>query len=69
MDINTIFFGGLTLASLAVFFFFGRFRASSKQRDREDRINWANNRFGFFKYLLVGMAVILGIAILIKLFF
>ena len=64
-----MFFGGLTLASLAVFFFFGRFRASSKQRNREDRINWAKNRFGFFKYLLIGMAVILGIALLIKLFF
>mgnify|MGYP007000217626 CR=1 len=64
-----IFFGSLTLASLAVFFLYGRFRASSRQRNREDRINWTSNRFGFLKYLLIGMAVILGIAMLIKLFF
>ena len=69
VDINTIFFGGLTFVSLAVFFFFGRFRASAKQRDREDKINWTKNKFGFYKYFLMGMAGILGIAMVIKLFF
>ena len=69
MDLNTLVFGGITILSLGVFFFFGRYRASAKQRDRDDRINWSRNRFNFLKYVLIGMAAILAIAILIRLLF
>jgi len=68
MDLNTLFFGGMTLLSLAVFFYFGRFRASSKQRDREDRIDWGKNRFRSLRILLLAMLCVLGIALLIRMF-
>ncbi len=40
MDSNTLFFGLMIIGSLAVFFYFGKLRASSKQRNRADRIDW-----------------------------
>ncbi len=40
MDLNTLFFGLIILGSLGVFFYFGKFRASTKQTKRTDRINW-----------------------------
>jgi len=45
MDANTLFFGLLIIGSLAIFFYFGQFRASSKQRDRKDRIDWTKSMF------------------------
>ena len=42
MSISTIFFGGLAILSLFVFFNVGKVKASSKQMNRDDRIN----RFG-----------------------
>jgi len=68
MDLNTLFFGGITLLSLAIFFYFGRFRASSKQRNREGRINWGKNRFGYLRILLLAMLCVLVIALLIRMF-
>ena len=68
MDLNTLFFGGMTVLSLAIFFYFGRFRASSKQRDREDRIDWSKKRFGYIRILLLAMLCILGIALIIRMF-
>ena len=68
MDLNTLVFGGITLVSLAIFFYFGRFRASSKQRDREDRIDWGKNRFGYLRILLLAMLCILVIALIIRMF-
>jgi len=68
MDLNTLFFGGMTVLSLAIFFYFGRFRASSKQRDREDRIDWSKNRFSYIRVLLLTMLCVLGIALLIRMF-
>ena len=68
MDLNTLFFGGMTVLSLAIFFYFGRFRASSKQRDRANRIDWSKNRFGYIRILLLAMLCILGIALLIRMF-
>ena len=68
MDLNTLFFGSITVLSLAIFFYFGRFRASSKQRDRADRIDWSKNRFGYIRILLLAMLCILGIALLIRMF-
>ena len=37
---NTIFFGLLAVLSLYIFMNLGKVRASKKQMDREDRINW-----------------------------
>ena len=68
MDLNTLFFGGMTVLSLAIFFYFGRFRASSKQRDREDRIDWSKNRFSYIRVLLLTMLCVLGMALLIRMF-
>ncbi len=68
MDLNTLFFGGMTVLSLAIFFYFGRFRASSKQRDRADRIDWNKNGFDYIRLLLLAMLCILGIALLIRMF-
>lgn len=68
MDLNTFVFGGISLVSLAIFFYFGRFRASSKQRDREDRIDWGKNRFGYLRILLLAMLCILVIALIIRMF-
>ena len=37
---NTIFFGLLAVLSLYIFMNLGKVRASKKQMDRDDRINW-----------------------------
>ena len=41
---NTILFGILTIASLFIFMNLGKIKASKKQTDREDRINWGGRR-------------------------
>ena len=37
---NAIFFGILTILSLFIFMNLGKIKASKKQMNREDRINW-----------------------------
>ena len=41
---NTIFFGLLAVLSLYIFMNLGKVRASKKQMDRDDRINWGDKR-------------------------
>jgi len=41
---NTIFFGLLAVLSLYIFMNLGKVRASKKQMDRDDRINWGGKR-------------------------
>ena len=41
---NTILFGILTIVSLFIFMNLGKIKASKKQMDREDRINWGGSR-------------------------
>ena len=41
---NAIFFGMLTILSLFIFMNLGKIKASKKQMDREDRINWGGKR-------------------------
>ena len=41
---NTFFFGLLTDLSLFIFMNIGKVRASKKQMDRDDRINWGGKR-------------------------
>ena len=64
MDFNTIFFGAIIALSLAIFFYIGKFRASSKQRERDDKIGWEKSKFGNLKLLIWVMVSILGIALL-----
>jgi hypothetical protein len=64
MDANTLIFGSIAVISLAAFFFMGRYRASSKQRERDDRIDWSIRRFSLGKIflyclLLVGAVVLI----------
>ena len=66
MDANTLIFGSMAVISLAAFFYVGKFKASPKQTERDDRINWSSGKYSFFKYILLGMGVILGISLLIK---
>ena len=64
MDANTIIFGGISLISLAIFFYLGRFRASSKQTDREDRIDWSSRKFSPWKMFLYSLVAVGGIVLL-----
>ena len=64
MDFNTIFFGAIIALSLAIFFYIGKFKASSKQRERDDKIGWKKNKFGNLKLLIWVMVSALGIALL-----
>ena len=68
MDANTLIFGGISILSLAVFFYLGRFRASSKQRNREDRIDWSSRRFSLWKIFLYSLVVVGGIVLLTQFF-
>ena len=68
MDANTIIFGGISLISLAIFFYLGRFRASSKQRNREDRIDWSSRKFSLWKILLYSLVAVGGIVLLTQFF-
>ena len=64
MDFNTIFFGAIIALSLAIFFYIGKFRASSKQRERDDKIGWEKSKLGNLKLLIWVMVSVLGIALL-----
>ena len=64
MDFNTIFFGVIITLSLAIFFYIGKFKASSKQRERDDKIRWEKSKFDNLKLLIWVMVSVLGIALL-----
>ena len=64
MDFNTLVFGGISVLSLAIFFYLGRFRASSKQTKREDRIDWSTRTFALRKIFLLSLVAVAGIAVL-----
>ena len=66
MDANTLIFGSMAVMSLAAFFYLGKFKASPKQTERDDRINWSSGKYSFFKYILLGMGIVLAISLLIK---
>jgi putative copper export protein len=64
MDANTLIFGTIAVISLAVFFYLGRFRASAKQRDRDDRIDWTSRRFSLWKIFLYSLLLVGGILLI-----
>ena len=41
---SAVFFGILTILSLFIFMNLGKIKASKKQMDRDDRINWGSKR-------------------------
>jgi len=64
MDANTLIFGTIAVLSLAVFFYLGRFRASAKQRERHDRIDWRTRRFSLWKIFLYALVLVGGIVLI-----
>jgi putative copper export protein len=64
MGANTLIFGTIAVISLAVFFYLGRFRASAKQRDRDDRIDWTSRRFSLWKIFLYSLLLVGGILLI-----
>ena len=58
MDLNSLFFGIISVGSLAIFFYLGRFKASRKQLEREDRIEWTTRKFSFWKIFIYSVAVV-----------
>ena len=44
MDLNTIIFGSITVVSILIFLFLGKYKASESQRNRKDKINWIRRR-------------------------
>ena len=63
MDANTLVFGSLAVLSLAIFFYLGRFKASKRQTEREDRIEWSVRSFSIWKILLYSLALVVGIVL------
>lgn len=63
MDANTLIFGGISIISLAIFFYLGRFRASSRQTNREDRIDWSSRKFSLWKVFLYCLLAVGGIVL------
>ena len=66
MDANSLIFGSMAVISLAVFFYLGRFKASSKQTDRDDRIDWSARQFSIMKILLYSLGLVLGIVLILQ---
>ena len=63
MDANTLVFGSIAVLSLAIFFYLGRFKASKKQTERDDRIDWSVRKFSIWKILLYSLALVGGIVL------
>ena len=42
---SELFYSVIIVISLGIFFYFGNFRASNKQTNRPDRINWGKSIF------------------------
>ena len=68
MDFNSLFFGIVSVGSLAIFFYLGRFKASRTQRDREDRIDWTTRKFSFRTIFLYSVAVVSALVLIDYLF-
>tara|TARA_B100000212_G_scaffold258399_1_gene198461 strand:+ start:199 stop:405 length:207 start_codon:yes stop_codon:yes gene_type:complete len=67
--LNSIIFGTIAVLSLFVFFNLGKVRASEKQRNRENKIDWSVRKYhNFYKGFLVMVVVVLLTALLISFF-
>ena len=66
---NSIIFGTIAVLSLFVFFNLGKVRASEKQRNRENKIDWSVRKYhNFYKGFLVMVVIVLLTALLISFF-
>ena len=66
---NYIIFGMIAVLSLLVFFNLGKVRASEKQRNRENKIDWSVRKYhNFYKGFLVMVVVVLLSALVISFF-
>ncbi len=66
---NYIIFGTIAVLSLLVFFNLGKVRASEKQRNRENKIDWSVRKYhNFYKGFLVMVVVVLLSALVISFF-
>ena len=65
---NSIIFGTIAVLSLYVFFNLGKVRASEKQRNRENKIDWSVRKYHDYKGFLVVVVVVLLTALLISFF-
>ncbi len=68
VNLNDLIFGGIVIISLAVFFFIGRFRASKKQTERDNRINWSQRQFSIWKIILYSLGIIISLILITRLF-
>jgi len=66
VDANTLIFGSMAVISLAIFFYLGRFKASSKQTDRDDRIDWTKRIFSLWKIFLYSLVLVGGIVLVLQ---
>ncbi|XXK44034.1 hypothetical protein ACMAY4_07095 [Porticoccaceae bacterium nBUS_17] len=66
MDANSLIFGSMAVISLAVFFYLSRFKASSRQTDRDDRIDWSTRKFSILKIFLYSLGLAVGIALIVQ---
>ena len=66
---NYIIFGTIAVLSLFIFFNLGKVRASEKQRNRENKIDWSVRKYhNFYKGFLVMVVVVLLTALIISFF-
>ena len=66
---NSIIFGTIAVLSLLVFFNLGKVRASEKQRNRENKIDWSVRKYhNFYKGFLVMVVIVLLSALVISFF-
>ena len=62
-------FGIIAVASLLIFFNLAKIRASEKQRNRENKIDWSISRYhNFYKGFLVLVVIVLLSALIISIF-
>jgi len=67
--LNYIIFGTIAVLSLLVFFNLGKVRASEKQRNRENKIDWSVRKYhNFYKGFLVMVVLALLSALVISFF-
>tara|TARA_A100001015_G_scaffold21753_1_gene24699 strand:- start:964 stop:1170 length:207 start_codon:yes stop_codon:yes gene_type:complete len=68
MDLNSFFFGIISVCSLGIFFYIGRFKASRSQLEREDRIEWSTSKFSLWKIFLYTVGAVSALVLLTYLF-
>ena len=68
MDFNTLFFGGLIVVSLSVFFYLSRFRASASQRNRDNKIDWTSRRYWWYRWVFLVLVLFVSVAAMVRMF-